>query len=200
MNLLSRRAVQTPKNPMQMIGAVPRVALAQTLAQLLRPLRAGKESFEQCPQVQSSPADHNGQVMAQVNFLQHLPRLPGIFTCGDVLRGIHAIEKVMLRRCEFTRARLGGPDIKLADHRARITVDDLTVELLRQRQRQRRLSAGRGPKNHYQQGVVEMSVVMLAVMLVVMLGAHFSEDSSEGRASSARASTPAASARSAANR
>ena len=61
MNLLRCGAVETPQNSMQMIGTASRSTLAQALAQFLRALRPGEESFEQSAQVQSGAADHDRQ-------------------------------------------------------------------------------------------------------------------------------------------
>src|ERR1035438_5949172 len=101
-----------------MIGAAVRSLFAQALAQLFRALRAGEEPFEQSAQVQPGATDYDGQMMAQVDFGEHLPRLAGIFAGGDVLRGIDNIEKTMRRGRELSGAGLGGADIKLAVHRS----------------------------------------------------------------------------------
>ena len=58
---------------------------------------------------------------------------------------------MMRRPRSFRGAGLGRANIELAIHRDRIAVDDFARELLRQRQRQRRLPARCRSKNDHQQ-------------------------------------------------
>ena len=89
--------------------------------------------------------------MAAADFPEHLPRLASIFAGGHEVSGIDEVEEVVGSAGAFIDIGLGGADIELAIHRDRIAVDDLALEFLRERQRQRRFSAGRRTKDHNQQ-------------------------------------------------
>ena len=65
--------------------------------------------------------------------------------------GSTTIEQMVRRAGALGGAGLGGADVELAIHGDRVAVDDLAVELLSERQRQRRFSAGRGPEDDHQQ-------------------------------------------------
>ena len=78
----------------------------------------------------SSASGDDWQMPTSADLSQYRARLTCIFACRDRLCGINKIQKVMGRLGPFTWGRLGGPDIELAVHRHRVTVDDLSVESL----------------------------------------------------------------------
>ena len=134
------------------------------MAQLFRALRAGEESFQQSAQVQSGATDHDGQVISKVDLRKHLARLASIFARGDVLSGIENIEKMVGRARARGGAGLGRTDIKLPHHCDRIAVDNLALELLSERERQRGLPAGGWTEDHQQErfgcGGLAMAVIL----------------------------------------
>ena len=65
------------------------------------------------------------------NIADNLPRLPRIFARAHIRVGIDKVDKVMRHFRTFGSRGLGGSDLKLAVHRHRIAVDDLTGELPR---------------------------------------------------------------------
>src|SRR4030088_965537 len=97
MYLFRSRTIQMVQEAVQAVGASAGVMFPQTLAQSLRALRAGKQSFHERAQVEPGTSHHDWQMPARVDFLDYLPRLPRILTGGDVLGRGNKIQKVM--RC-----------------------------------------------------------------------------------------------------
>jgi len=90
-----------------------------------------------------------------------LPSLPRILAGRDILRRINAVEQMMWSLSAFGGTGLGRTDVELAVHRHGIAVDDLSVKLRCQRERQRRLSAGGRPKDDHQQRLRSRQIAML---------------------------------------
>src|SRR5579862_7667082 len=81
---------------------------------------------------------------------EHLSRLAGIFPGGHVVGGLDTIEKMVGSATSLLGGGLGRADVELAVHRHRIAVDDFAVELLSERQRQRRFATRRGAEDYHQ--------------------------------------------------
>ena len=134
MNVLCSRLIQTLEYAVQVRRASMRRNLTEPLAQIFGAFRTGEKAIQQGTQVESSASDNDWQMPTSADLSQYRARLTCIFACRDRLCGINKIQKVMRRLSPFTWGRFGGPDIELAVHRHRVTVDDLSVESLSDRQ------------------------------------------------------------------
>ena len=162
-NALRRRRVQPPQHAMQVLGPVLIGAGAQSAAQLLGALRAGKKSVQQSAEIESRASADDGQIPSLPAFAATLsprsyfahnhPGLASILTRVHVSQRIHTIQKVMGNFRALRRRRLGGANVKFAVHRDRVAVDDFSPEAARDRQRQSGLPTGRGAKHDHEQGL-----------------------------------------------
>src|ERR1035438_10195741 len=151
MNLPGGSAIETVEDTVKIAGASALCSFAQSLAQLFRTLRAWKKSLQQGAQIESRSADDDGQMMARLNLLDHLPRLARIFAGRDVASWRYVIEQMMGGAGSFGGSGLGGADIKLAVHGDRIAVHDLAMEMFCERQGKCGLPTGRGTNHNHEQ-------------------------------------------------
>ena len=135
MNFFRGRRVETPQHLVQMICTAFRGTLTQALAEIFGALRAGKQTLQQSPQVQSGAADNNRQTPAKVDFFEHFARQAGIFAGSHVLGWFDDIQQVVRNKPALGSTRLCRTDIELTHHGERVAIDDLTAEFLRERQR-----------------------------------------------------------------
>src|SRR5580693_163385 len=125
-------------------------ALAQPLAQLLRPLRTGEQAFQQGTQIKTGPADHNRQSSPRPDLLKDFTGLASVLASRDEAVWVHDIEHVVRHAGPLSCGRLCGPNLKLAIHGHGIAVYDLTMEAFGQRQGKRSLPASSRTKYHNQ--------------------------------------------------
>ncbi len=83
MNLSGRGGVEAGQEPMQIARPLLFGALAQTLAQLLRPLRPGEQTFQQGTQIKAGPADHDRQSSPRLDLLEDFTGLAGVLAGSD---------------------------------------------------------------------------------------------------------------------
>ena len=90
------------------------------------------------------------------NLGDHRARLAGIIACGERLVGIGDVEQMMWNVCPLLGRGLGRTNLEMTVDRNRIATDDLTGELLRQADSERRLAGSRGSENDDQKRIRPM--------------------------------------------
>src|SRR5258708_38289498 len=95
MNLFRRRAVETAKDAMNVVGSAAVDKSAQSLAQLFRSWWAGEEPFEHGAKVEARTADKYRQMSPHYNLFEHLPRLARILAGRPRAGRRDALEQMM---------------------------------------------------------------------------------------------------------
>ena len=139
------------ENSVEICGAALPCTLAQTGAQFLGTLRAGKEAFQQSTQVEAGTSDEDWQVLACLDLGQDLAGLAGIFPRSHLLGWIDAVKQMMRNLGAFGRARLGGSNIQPGIHGDRIAVDDLSRQFFGEGDGERGLTACGGAQDDQQE-------------------------------------------------
>jgi len=149
-NSFRGRSIQSAEHARKIPGPSAGGAVAQSLAQFFRALRAREQSFEQSSQVEPSPTHENRQMFSLFDFCKDLPRLTSVLAGCDGLGRRNVIQQVMLNLGSFRGGRFGGAKVEVAIHGDGIAIHDFAVKALRKRQGQSSLSAGRGAEHDHE--------------------------------------------------
>src|ERR1019366_5537771 len=128
----------------------PLLALLQPRPQFHIPLRTRREALNQRPQIEAGPARHHRQMTASGNFFQNFPPCPGKISCRKYLIRIGNIDQMMRDALPLGKRQFGGPDIEIMVDLNRIAVQDLTLEMPGDMEREAALSRPRGSGNRQQ--------------------------------------------------
>ena len=93
--------------------------------------RSGEQTAHQHFQVQPSAADEQHRTLARLDIGDRLQRQLAVTGAVERLIGIDDVEQVMRHPGPLRRRRLGAADVEIAIHLARVGVDDLRAQALR---------------------------------------------------------------------
>jgi hypothetical protein len=102
------------------------------------------QAMRQRLEIQHGAAHQQRQPPARADLADQAARIQHEFGSAVGLPGVADVDQVVRDGGEFGCRGLGGADVHAAVHQRRIDADDLHVVALRDRQRGRRLAAGRG--------------------------------------------------------
>ncbi len=115
------------------------------------PRRTRKQSARERPVIKAGAANDNRELSAAVDVADGRRGVARVLGGGVLARGIGNIDEVMWNPTLIGRRDLIGTDIKPAIDRGRIAVDDLAIEPLGERERERTLAGGRRPEHGNEQ-------------------------------------------------
>ena len=109
--------------------------------------------MKQRTEIESSPSHNNRQMPMVFDLPHHNPSLSRVLPGRDKSGGLDHIKEMMRHAGAFCGSRLRSPDLKLADHGDRIAIDDFSVKLFGERQRERSFPARGGPNDNQQKRI-----------------------------------------------
>src|SRR5215469_18400356 len=104
--------IETRQNTVQVIRAALRRPLPESLPQLLRALRAGKQAFEQGSKIEAGASHNDRQTASRVDLFQNLACLPGVFSRRHIFRRVDTIEQMMRNARTLGRRRFRGSNVE----------------------------------------------------------------------------------------
>jgi hypothetical protein len=125
-------------------SAAAGLACAQAVAQRLIAYRSFKEAFEQGAQVEAGASGENRKPAAAGYFRDGGTRQARVFAGGEELVRIQDIDQMMRNITALGEGQLGSADIEVAIDLQRVAIDDFSVELLGNEERQIALSGPGG--------------------------------------------------------
>ncbi len=130
MDSFRRGRIEAAQQPVERAGTL-RLAFGQPGAQFLVAGRAGKETVDEGAQIKSCAAGHHGQAVPRRDFHQKAAAQAGIFAGCEDLVWVDNIQCMVRNPMPGRFRQLGRADVEMAIDLQRITVDDFTVEFLR---------------------------------------------------------------------
>ena len=147
------RRIKSLQQAMQVRRAPFGSAGAETFAQFVRALRAGKQALQQRAKIKTRSSDDDGKMATPCDVVERHSRLAGIFARSEGLSGFGDIDEVVWDTSAVIARRLGRSDFEVAIYSNRITADDLSRQTFGERHGERRSPRGSGAQDDDQQRV-----------------------------------------------
>src|SRR6266851_3590919 len=146
-DFLGRFRVKPLEDAMQMAGRMLFDAGAEALAQLFRPLRNVRKTFEERTQIQSCADGKYRRVFAFAQVFQNLQGELAVASRGGIVPWPKNVDQMMRNATAFVEAGLCRANIKAAIELRRIARHHFSAEPLREAHTERRLSRCRRTNN-----------------------------------------------------